>query len=425
MATTNECVVCCENFNKTVRQPIGCPKCPVEVCKSCFETGLKVAGKMPHCLGCSQEYSAVWMYENLPKSLMGRVRKFVGDLDVEREKNLLPVAQAYMEDCIRADEIIDEAQEIEIEISRLKHLANEKREEAYRLRTGTSKDKRERAAFICPCPAEECNGFLNTKYKCTLCETDVCPTCRVILVEGEEHECKEDDVKTVEFIKSSTKPCPKCGTRIHRPGGCDHMFCTKPGCATSFSWRSGREIAHSQNTNPHYYAWRREQPGGLPRAAGDGDIVDWCGITNDQLQRRVFNLVREHRNTYGKKFGKIMRGIQHIRGIEEPKYRPSPLDRNRDLAVKFLKKEIDTKKWVSGLKRRRKKNELYDNIHAILEAFLVSARDIYIKVLTERTINGNMELIEELISISDKELKRLLYVFNSKIYLSIAAECKR
>ena len=47
------------------------------------------------------------------------------------------------------------------------------------------------------------------------------------------HKCDEEKVASVEMLKRDTKPCPKCGTPIHKIEGCDQMW--DPQCGTAFS----------------------------------------------------------------------------------------------------------------------------------------------------------------------------------------------
>ncbi|CAG8614215.1 4928_t:CDS:2 [Paraglomus brasilianum] len=42
---------------------------------------------------------------------------------------------------------------------------------------------------------------------------------------------------TKTFLSNKTKSCPKCGTRIQKNGGCDHMTCTVPSCKHEFCWK--------------------------------------------------------------------------------------------------------------------------------------------------------------------------------------------
>ena len=48
-------------------------------------------------------------------------------------------------------------------------------------------------------------------------------------------ENKEDD-GSKELIEKTTKPCPKCGVRIEKNGGCRAMHCQYKGCNTHFCW---------------------------------------------------------------------------------------------------------------------------------------------------------------------------------------------
>ena len=45
---------------------------------------------------------------------------------------------------------------------------------------------------------------------------------------------KEVDNSNAEFIKNRTRDCPRCGTKVFRDEGCDHMRCP---CGQAFCWR--------------------------------------------------------------------------------------------------------------------------------------------------------------------------------------------
>ncbi len=103
-------------------------------------------------------------------------------------------------------------------------------------------DKEERKAFIKPCPAPDCRGFLSSKWICGLCDTVVCKDCHEIKgkkksisssteVKDEDNENKEDDefkdhkcdpnnIETAKALQKETKGCPKCGIRIFKIDGC-------------------------------------------------------------------------------------------------------------------------------------------------------------------------------------------------------------
>jgi hypothetical protein len=134
---------------------------------------------------------------------------------------------------------------------------------------------RERREFIMRCPAENCRGFLSTAYKCGTCDSWACKDCAVCLGKDNEveHTCNPEMVETAKAIRSETRPCPKCGTRIFKIDGCDQMFCVMEGCGTAFSWNTGHIVTGVVH-NPHYYEWLRRNGGAAP-AREVGDIP--CG----------------------------------------------------------------------------------------------------------------------------------------------------
>ncbi len=140
-----------------------------------------------------------------------------------------------------------------------------------RLEQDKKKDKSQ-TKFIMPCQHEKCKGFLNENYICGLCNEKCCKKCFEMLGNNEDeikkHECKKEQVETANLINSTTKPCPKCGQRIHKVSGCDQMWCIE--CKTSFSWKTG-ELVNGVIHNPHYFQYLRENAinGQIPRQPGD------------------------------------------------------------------------------------------------------------------------------------------------------------
>lgn len=104
-----------------------------------------------------------------------------------------------------------------------------------------------RAEFKCP----SCElGFLDNTYLCNCCHKEFCKECLNAL--DEDHKCKSSDKASLKMIKETTKPCPKCASRIYRISGCSQMFCTT--CHTGFDWVTG-EIITSNFHNPHRMEW--------------------------------------------------------------------------------------------------------------------------------------------------------------------------
>ena len=118
---------------------------------------------------------------------------------------------------------------------------------------------------IC-CP-KECHGFVefglqdDQRGMCCACNAVICEDCHVEVTDG--HICADEDIKSVERIKSDSKQCPVCLAPIHRLSGCKHMHCTR--CRCNFDWMTGKNISKEETTN----VLAR-----LPTAAKGGALTD-------------------------------------------------------------------------------------------------------------------------------------------------------
>jgi hypothetical protein len=101
---------------------------------------------------------------------------------------------------------------------------------------------------VVKCFSKDCPATLNSEGYCNMCEKTYCTRCEEI--QGEDHKCNPETVKSVRFINKDTKPCPKCGVKIHRTYGCNHMFCTH--CNTPFDWASLKILSTIGFHNPHF-----------------------------------------------------------------------------------------------------------------------------------------------------------------------------
>ncbi|KAI7863140.1 hypothetical protein BDF14DRAFT_1876392 [Spinellus fusiger] len=58
----------------------------------------------------------------------------------------------------------------------------------------------------------------------------------------------EEDIKSIQWLITNTKPCPGCQTAIEKNGGCNHMICKK--CEHHFCWVCMRSW-NSHNSNAY------------------------------------------------------------------------------------------------------------------------------------------------------------------------------
>lgn len=89
------------------------------------------------------------------------------------------------------------------------------------------------------------NGVIMSNYLCSGCNKLYCDVC------GKEkiipHECKKEDIETLNELQKTSRCCPKCGIFIEKKSGCPIMFCTN--CKTTFNYDTNK-ILNGNLHNP-------------------------------------------------------------------------------------------------------------------------------------------------------------------------------
>lgn len=236
-----------------------------------------------------------------------------------------------------------------------------------------NKPKEKKTFFTRKCPDTKCCGYLSTRWKCELCNKYVCKDCNEFINEN-DHKCDPILLETMRVIHQDTKPCPKCGSYIHKISGCDQMFCVK--CYTAFSWTTGA-IEMNRIHNPHYYELKNK--------------MDLQFVNIDQCENNCGNTRIIRNNMYSQPILKIIRLIEHVRNIDcrrllnlEEKY-----NAEREIyRIKYLKKEIDDTKWQCNLYKSYKKY--------MKNSYLLQIYNTFVNIGTE-IINSIDENIDEII----------------------------
>jgi len=252
----------------------------------------------------------------------------------------------------------------------------------------------EAAAFVKPCPAPDCKGFLSTAWKCGLCELYSCPDCHEVKGVARDdpgHTCDADKVATVRLLARDSRNCPKCGVTITKLEGCDQMFCT--ACNTGFSWRTGK-IADGPIHNPHYFAWLASQ-GRDPRAAPAVGRVGNCEVDLDNAVARALAPENPHAvnaRYYGYGYGRrnrattdtnflieawrVMREGQDLNARE-----PDLNEKFRELRVRFMTNDITEEAWKTALQRAEKDANFIRAVRQVRDVYVGAVRDIIRQVL--------------------------------------------
>ena len=267
--------------------------------------------------------------------------------------------------------------------------------------------------YVMKCSAD-CEGLVDsTSMKCCMCDTKYCRSCYE--VKNKKHVCDEDTVECIKFIKSDTKPCPKCANRIHRSKGCDQMWCT--GCKTAFSWSKGT-IERGNIHNPHAIAWLKE--GNLQRDIGDipcGGLPPIYLVLKD-VQRR--GGMKKYLEKY------YIMCAELIDNTRRGKYYVKIEHNTTSTHTKFLMNKISKEKWLKSMRNFFNKKLRGDIIrqvqltltHLFIERFRLLA-ETHNKVDKNELVGDLIDDMEKVIKLHNKTItEELRYIgCRSKIYM--------
>ena len=314
----------------------------------------------------------------------------------DRERALLPATQPYAEAVFRTKTLMDEYNDINRQIRELKMkkgriqiLLNRLNRDHLQAEGGATEEGAEvtRKQFVKPCPVDDCRGFLSSQHKCGLCETWCCADCHAIIGKSktEAHTCDPNDVESVKALKTDTKPCPRCAVPIFKIDGCDQIWCTQ--CHIAFSFRTG-VIEHNIH-NPHYYEWLRQTTGDVPRNPLDRMPCDaqFNGRTVVREFRTIFDGITANYPSaacdelyrLNDRITTMARQITHIQQVE---IRPQDYEqKNRDLRVRYLTKDINDEKFKTLLQQADKKHSKHTEVQDVYRLVATAASDIVMRYL--------------------------------------------
>ena len=245
------------------------------------------------------------------------------------------------------------------------------------------------------CEQDGCRGFLNRQGKCGVCNTWVCAKCHKVKAghHDPDHECNEDDVKTVALLTRETKPCPGCGIHTQRISGCSQMWCTQ--CHTPFSWTTGEAITNGPLHNPHLFEWQQQQliehgEGGFAAAPHLANVEVPCnGPLGYDHQRHVLATLHQRIGldvtppgepcTVMSKLGESMRFCGHLTYVIQRLHRTTRECELRkfDLRIQYLKNDLTLEKWRSQLKRVNKTEKRATSQRLALSVYATASSDLF------------------------------------------------
>ncbi len=433
------CAVCFEGFNKSTRACTTCPYCSVEICRGCLQQYLlNDINIVPICVNadCKREWTRDFLDKELTSTFrLNTYKEHREKVLFDRERSKLPATQedaaAYRAAKQSYDAALEEARRLDDQINELQRQLMRKRVEYRRYMATVDTYGRSRpaaegteptpraapAAFVRPCPATDCRGFLSTAWKCSICDMYTCPDCHELKGPNREdpgHACDPNNIATARLLARDTKPCPKCGAGITKLEGCDQMWCT--ACNTGFNWRTGA-VASGPVHNPHYFAWLAENPDarGAAAAPPQGD----CGVVLDrQIMQKLTG--RNNRNyLYGPTDRNLPASSRYLveawRLMRENESRlrgdaATDYDNEfHDLRVKYMLNMIREEAFKKAL-QVTEKNALHKQANRqVYEVFVNSVRDTIRQILTNDAITHKtlMEQVHQIHVYCTEQFKQI------------------
>jgi hypothetical protein len=326
-------------------------------------------------MSCKKTFSIDFMNDNCTSVFITKsLKKHREDILLDREKALLQETQPYVDVQIAKKNISNQIKalyDLKYEHRKKEKVfddqINELNQEMNSISVDNINVSQERKKFVRKCPIQNCRGFLSSQWKCGSCEKNICNKCNEEKVDN--HECNSENVATMELLNKDTKPCPSCGTMIHKFTGCSQVWCTE--CHAAWDWNTSR-IVTGVIHNPHYYEFVRNGGNG---GRNHGDIP--CGglPTVDNLHTLLTRIYT--RNNVPQLIYRVHQCITHIQNYELRNHDVEDnVETNRRLRIQYLMNELGENEFKTFLQQNEKKRQKSIAFRNIYQMFIDVSSDI-------------------------------------------------
>ena len=377
------CDICTDNINK-VNKKITCPYCDFASCMRCAKRYI-TSESSASCMSCKKHWNDDFLDENFPKTFLNKEYKnHMEGIEFAKQEALLPQTMIAIENEKRKNAILAQIQELKEQIRQLEY---EYQTVGQVVDLTTREVDEPKITVIKQCPSDKCNGYLNSKYECGICELVVCVKCEQIKAD-DDHECDAGDIETVKMKKKECKYCPNCSRETFKDGGCYQIWCPPPcngGKGTAWDFNSGK-IDKGGVHAPLYYQYMRENrvnEGGANGCIDNNDVLP-IHLIDNQIRAKRLGFDRESFSF----FLGIHRSIVDVRYHLMDKYetRDDIFETHVDIRMRFLKNEISKESFkktlMMRLKAKKKKNMIYENLEMLENV----SNDIFHRLYTTTTL---------------------------------------
>lgn len=404
------CNVCIEEFNTNDIK--SCPYCEYEVCINCIKKysieSIKHTDKK--CMSCKKKFTRHTLVKLFGKTYVnGLYKDHIKELLFNEEKTLIPRSLPVVENNkklrLQRQEIEKLEEELNVKINNeiikrntIEHyiecgMINSCRQYNTYQNTIEFKNKNKKEIitkkYKHPCANNNCNGFVNDKWYCELCDNYTCKECLIII--ENKHICNDDDIKTAKLIKSQCKPCPTCNISIIKSSGCDQMWCVS--CHTTFDWKT-LEIKKSGIVhNPEYFRYMRENGLIIARNPNDNEC------NNDDEFHEAFHKLSKLNSEFKK-------DLEHIKICNNVTHESL----KKDYIIYNLKNRPQTISEKVYFKSEEYANKKFDEYKKYLNTNTIS------KLYDKDIFNNLFSFIREINHMEDyglREYRRKIYNYDS------------
>ena len=385
---------------------------------------------------CNTEWTGQFLKQNFSDAFIkGELRKHTSTILLQQQIAMLPATQPAVENQIIYEQYTNEVKEINKKIRELVARKNILNTEIHRIKTAQRANANGngnvdynngdgRSLFQHKCCDPECRGFVSSAWKCGTCGKFSCAQCHEVKgatsAEVDQHVCNADSVETVRLLRSDTKPCPSCGTYIHKTEGCDQMFCIS--CKQLWSWNTGR--IEERGHNPHYLEWMRSRGGGANGGIGLArDPLDiQCGR---EVNWQTTTIIEEE--CYKHKIGATravvvnwINSLIHVRHYDIPAMQRAMEVQGdlQELRVQYMRKKITEDHFRKRIFQIQRDSNVSRQILDLLAAVQNAGTDIVFRIidtLRNQEKQKNSTFVQEQIESNVNEFKELKLWANQSI----------
>lgn len=452
-----DCIICTEKFNKTTRDAIECIKCDFICCKQCFRRYITDSDHFLRCMNpsCQVEWDRTSLHFRLGATFMRTwFRDIRENLLYEQEKGMFPATQElieteiqieklqrirdgldakfdkikkermkplkqfrYSQELMKVSDALDQYFSLQAQIEIIdEQLEDERSHINEQLSNLRNKNNPTTRTYILSCTNGDCKALLSNEsknkygnYICSICDGITCCECKMS-IPSEDHTCDPNILKTVEYMATTSKPCPSCGVPIHKISGCHQMFCTS--CHASFDWTTLR-LNNGAVHNPYHAAWLRENRNQV-REIGDiqcgreitmeiaVDIIHKFDVIIDAIRKPLSE--KEIYRGYASYLFEAMRIAIHHHHVTIPALNNNRHGHhtNQRLRINLLRGFITEEEFRREIQRRDKANSKKNDLMQITITYRDSINDL----VWDFAQHGNTKTIQEWTKLTD-EVKAL------------------